>query len=143
MAFECATPRKCYAYHERDTLRGRVTKTRVLIAFEDEYRTYREFMASAVRTHRPHIEVVPAGLATLGEEVRRFDPHLVICSRPNTVEPGGSPAWVELPPNPERLAEFCIDGQSFKIANPALEELLQTIDETERLTHTKGHLSNC
>jgi hypothetical protein len=73
-------------------------------------------MASAVRTHRPHIEVVAAGLATLGEEVRRFDPHLVICSQPNTVEPGSSPAWVELPPNPERLAEVCIDGQSFEAA---------------------------
>jgi len=80
-------------------------------------------VSSAVQTHRPHIEVVAAGLATLGKEVRRFDPHLVICSRPNTVEPGGSPAWVELPPNPEQLAEFCIDGQSFEIANPALEEL--------------------
>jgi hypothetical protein len=92
VAFECAAPRKCYAYHERDTLRGRVTKTRVLIAFEDEYRTYREFLESAVRTHRPHIEVVAAGLATLGEEVRGFDPHLVICSRLTTVDPGGSPA---------------------------------------------------
>jgi len=100
-------------------------------------------MASAVRTHRPHIEVVAAGLATLGEEVRRFDPHLIICSQPNTVEPGGSPAWVELPPIPERLAEVCIDGQSFELDNPALEELLQIIDETERLTHTKGQLSSC
>jgi hypothetical protein len=59
---------------ERYTLRGGVSETRVLIAFEDEYRTYREFMASAVRTHRPHIEVVAAGLGGRGEEVARFDP---------------------------------------------------------------------
>src|SRR5215212_324230 len=134
---------RCRRPPERYTLRGGVSEARVLIAFEDEYRTYREFMASAVRTHRPHIEVVAAGLATLGEEVRRFDPHLIICSQPNTVEPGGSPAWVELPPIPERLAEVCIDGQSFELDNPALEELLQIIDETERLTHTKGQLSSC
>jgi hypothetical protein len=61
-----------------------VTKTRVLIAFEDEYRTYTEFMASAVRVYRSHIEVVAAGLGVLGEEVARFDPHLVICSQPNS-----------------------------------------------------------
>src|SRR3712207_8414143 len=52
----------------------------------DEYRSYREFMASAVRMRRPRAEVVAAGLGGLGEKVIRFDPHLVICSRPNTVD---------------------------------------------------------
>jgi hypothetical protein len=39
-------------------------------------------------------------------DVARFDPQLVICSQPNTVDPGGRPAWVELPPDPVRLAEI-------------------------------------
>jgi DNA-binding transcriptional LysR family regulator len=100
-------------------------------------------MASAVRTHRPRVEVVSAGLDALWEEVARFDPHLVICSRPNTVDPGGRSAWFELPLDPERLAELCVDGQSFETANPALQELLEAIDETERLIRTKGQLSSC
>ena len=80
-------------------------------------------MASAVRTHRPHIEVVAAGLGGLGEEVARFDPHLVIRSQPNTVDPGGRPAWVELPPDPEGLAEICLDGERSEVINPTLSGL--------------------
>ena len=127
---------------ERYTLRGGVSETRVLIAFEDEYRTYREFMASAVRTHRPHIEVVAAGLGGLGEEVARFDP-LPGNLQPNTVDPGGRPAWVELPPDPERLAEICLEGERSEVINPALDELLSLVDETERLARTKRELGYC
>ena len=50
--------------------------------------------------HRPRAEVVAAGLGRLEEKVTRFDPHLVICSRPNTVDLGGRPAWIELPRTP-------------------------------------------
>ena len=124
-------------------MQGVVTKTRVLIAFEDEYRTYREFMAGAIRTHRPHIEVVAARLGGLEEEAARFDPHLIICSQPNTVDPGSRPAWVELPPDPERLAEICLDGERSEVINPALEELLSVVDETERLSRTKHELEGC
>jgi hypothetical protein len=134
---------RCRHPPERYTLRGGVSETRVLIAFEDEYRTYRAFMASAVRTHRPHTEVVAAGLSGLGEEVARFDPHLVIRSQPNTVDPGGRPAWVELPPDPERLAEICLDGERSEVINPALDELLSLVDETERLARTKREQGYC
>lgn len=100
-------------------------------------------MAGAVQRHRPRVEVAVSGLSALGEEVSRFDPHLVICSQPNTVDPGSRPAWFEVPTDPERLAEICLDGWRSEVANPTLEKLLQTVDETERLTHTKGELSNC
>jgi hypothetical protein len=120
-----------------------VTKTRILIAFEDEYRSYREFMAGAVRTRRPRVEVMVAGLGALGEEVARFDPHLVICSHPNIVDPDGRPAWFELPPDPERLAKICLGGEHSETTNPALEELLWVVDETERLVRMKQHMSNC
>ena len=100
-------------------------------------------MASAVQTQRPHMEVVATKLNVLGEEVARFDPHLVICSQPNTVDPGGRPAWVELPPDPERLAEICLDGERSEAINPALEELLSVVDETEKLSRTKPELGDC
>ena len=84
-----------------------------------------------------------AGLGGLGEEVARFDPHLVICSQPNTVDPGGRPAWVELPPDPERLAEICLDGERSGVINPALDELLSVVNGTERLARTKRELGYC
>ncbi len=82
-------------------------------------------------------------MVRLGAEVTRLDPELVVCSQPNTVEPNGRPAWFELPPNPDQLAEICIDGERSKATNPALEELLRVVDETERLARTKQHLGNC
>jgi hypothetical protein len=120
-----------------------VIETRALIAFEEQYRTYREFIASAIRFHRPHVEVAVAGLDALKDEVTRFDPHLVICSQPNTLNSTGRPAWFELPPNPERFAELCLDGQRSKMTNPALKELLGIVDETTRLVRAKPHSVNC
>jgi hypothetical protein len=79
----------------------------------------------------------------LGEEVGRFDPQLVICSRPNTVDPNGRPAWIELPPKPHRWTDICLDGEHSKAINPTLEELLHVVDEIERLALSKGELGNC
>lgn len=118
-------------------------KTRVLIAFEDEYHSYRSAIASAIRAHRPRVEVAVAGLVVLENEIARFDPHLVICSRPNTVDPNGRPAWVTLPHDPEQSAEICLNGRRSETANPALEELHRVLDETERLLRTKPEARNC
>jgi hypothetical protein len=92
-------------------------KTRVLIAFEGEYRAYRE--------------------------IARFDPHLVIYSQPNTANPNGRPAWVELPLGPDQVARICLNGEYSESSNPALEELLRAVDETERLLRTKPDSRNC
>ena len=118
-------------------------ETRVLVAFEDEYRVYRDAIARSIRLYRPHVEVKAIGLDELGDEVARLDPQLVVCSQPNTVEPNGRPAWFELPATPKRLAEICIDGERSKATNPTLEQLLQVVDETERLARTRQHLGNC
>jgi len=75
--------------------------------------------------------------------VTRFDPHLVVCSRPNTVDLGGRPAWIQLPPDPNKLAEICVDGQHSETPNPALEGLLSILDETKRLARAKRKLGNC
>jgi len=93
--------------------------------------------------HRPHVVVAVARLDTLKDDVTRFDPHLVICSQPNTVESNGRPAWFELPPDPDRFAKLCFDGEHSETANPALEELLRVVDDTERLIRTKPDSCNC
>lgn len=79
----------------------------------------------------------------LKDEITRFDPHLVVCSQPNTVESNGRPAWFELPLEPDSSAKLCIDGQHSETMNPALEELLRIVDDTERLIGTKPDSSDC
>jgi len=112
---------------------------RILIAFEDEYRVYREAIAGAIRVFRPHAQGETAGLDALEEEFERWDPHLVICSRPNTVDPGGRPAWVELPTDPTRPARVCVGGRNLARTNPTLEVLLGVVDEVEeQLAWTEG-----
>jgi hypothetical protein len=120
-----------------------IAKTRVLVAFEKQSCVYRDAIASVIRINRPRVEVAAAELGMLGSKVAQFDPHLVICSQPNTVDPSGRPAWFNLPPDPNRLAEICLDGQRAETANPALEELLRVVDETEKLIRKKPDPGNC
>jgi hypothetical protein len=102
-----------------------------LVAFEDEYRTYREVIAAAIRVLRPGAQVQSANLDALAGEVERLVPHLVICTRPNTVDPGGRPAWVVLPTDPTRPARICVGGSYSEQANPTVEVLVGIVDEVE------------
>jgi hypothetical protein len=100
-------------------------------------------IASAIRVLRPHDEVQTTTLDALGEAVERFDPELVICSRPNTVDPGGRMAWVELPVDPTRPSKVCVGGRYSESTNPALEALLAVIDEVEELIQMNNHFKRC
>ena len=73
----------------------------------------------------------------------RFDPHLVVSSRPNTFEAGGRTAWVLLSEDPEEPSEVCIDGRHGRLENPGLEEVLEIIDETEELVRPGCELRGC
>ncbi len=66
-----------------------LVKIHILVAFKDEYRSFRDAIAVTFRTLRPGDEVEAAALGALGERVARFDPHLVIASLPNAVDPWG------------------------------------------------------
>jgi hypothetical protein len=59
---------------------------RVLVAFEDDYRSYRDVIAAGIRILRPHAEVETTALELLGKRIEHFDPQLVVCSRPNTLD---------------------------------------------------------
>lgn len=119
-----------------------MVKTRVLVAFENECRIFQDAIANAIRVLRPRVEVEAVELSVLASKVTHFDPHLVVCSRPNTFE-HNKPAWIELPPDPNRLAKICLDKQRSQVANPTLKELLRVVDETERLTRMKQYLGSC
>jgi hypothetical protein len=117
---------------------------RVLIVYEDSHRAYGEAMVGAVRASRPGLEEVAlAHLRELEVEVERFDPHLVVSSRPNTFEVGGRAAWVLLSDDPEEPSEVCIDGRHRRLENPGLEQILEIIDETAELVGTGRELRGC
>ncbi len=84
---------------------------RVLIAFEGSHRSYGETAAGAIRWLRPGAEVSLVRAEDLGAEVGSFDPHLVVCNRPNAVDPGVRAAWARLSDDPDEPSEFCVGGQ--------------------------------
>ena len=118
-----------------------VYQTRILVAFEDDYQAYTDALSNAIRAARPHLDVVATvGLEALQTQTARLDPHLVISSVPNPAaeqedEEEGKLilAWVELSLDPNLPSQFCIDSWRWETLNPSLEELLDVIDETERL----------
>jgi hypothetical protein len=105
---------------------------RVLVAYGESHRSYREVLAEAIRVSLPDVEVVACGLDSIGEEMVRLEPHVVVCEAPNTVDADIRPAWVELPVDPERPARICIDGQRSEVTNLAFEELLSVVDRAAR-----------
>ncbi len=110
---------------------------RILVALEDDYRAYREVIAAGIRVSRPGAEVTASALDALEEELRRFDPHLVICSLPAVAGPGDRIGWVELPMHPTRPGVICIRGR-YSMRNPlTMKVLLQVLDEVEQLIYSR------
>ena len=104
---------------------------RVLVAYEDEYRAYRETIAAAIRELRPHTEVVNAALAELEMMAPRAD--LVICSRSKVHRTEGTLAWIELPNEPELPAKISLQGRCSEATNLTLDGLLAVVDTVEDL----------
>jgi hypothetical protein len=101
---------------------------------EKEYRSYREVIAGAIGAVRPHFEVATAGIEALDEEVKRFDPHLVICSLP--AASAKRIAWVKLSLDPLGPSVVCVGGRCTEVHNPVLDTLLDVIDQVEDLVDT-------
>ncbi len=116
---------------------------RILVSFEPGYLAYQGAIAAAIRILRPRAEVQTTTPDALGEEVERFDPELVICSRPNTVDPGGRIAWVELSMDPLQPTRIRVGERYSERTNPTLEVLLAVIDEVEELIWTNDGLEGC
>jgi hypothetical protein len=118
---------------------------RVLVAFEDIRRLYRDVFVRAIRDLRPALSVRSASLDELDHELGRFDPHVVISSQPSGIHPAGSGAWVQIPTDDakeddDNIAQDCLDGERWRTDGPPLAELLEVIDEAyERLR--EGSLS--
>ena len=98
------------------------------MAFDDQYRSYREVIAAAIRVFRPQVEVSITGLDGLEAQVARLNPRVVISSqnRPPSLRAGVT--WVQLPleagprnqPTMETVLE-AIDGVDYPSSPGALE----------------------
>ena len=120
-----------------------VTTMRVLVVYEDSYRSYGQTMVGAIRGLRPQLEAALVQVRELEAEVGRFDPHLVICNRPNSIDPGGRAAWVRLSDEPDEPSEFCLAGRRWGSENPELDEVVAIIDEMEALLREGRDLGGC
>ena len=116
---------------------------RILICYEESYRAYSDVLERVIGALRPEADVASCRLAEMGEQVENFDPHLVVSSGPNTVDPGGRAAWYRLSPEPDEPSEACLGGRRWRRLNPPLEELLSFIDEVEALVRSGCELGGC
>ena len=118
---------------------------RVLVAYEEMYRSYRRVIAKAIEDLRPHLRVHSVALGAMEVELARFDPHVVICSRPRTEYPSGGSraAWVELPVEPAQAGDVCLDGEHEGRVNPDLRKVLSVLDEVEERLRRGVLVENC
>ena len=116
----------------------RPTDMRLLVAFEDEYRAYRSAISSAIEALRPRVQIETTGTDILDEELARFAPQAVICSRPEGTDTKGRIAWVELPPEPDQTACTRLGERRYEMDNPSLESMLELVDEAVRLLKTNA-----
>ena len=121
---------------------------RVLVAFEEVRSSYSRAIARAIRQLRPVLEVRSIILEELERELVRFDPHVVVCSRPNGAHPSTRGAWVQIPTDDgleddERLARICLDGEHWRTDGPPLSELLEVLDETHKRLREGGLSEAC
>lgn len=108
-------------------------RIRALVAFEDEYRTYRAVIATAINILRPHIEVMVARPTAVHDQIRCFAPQVVISSRPKATSGTEVPAWIELSLDPARRSNVCVGARQVEMLNPTLDRLLAVIDQAEEL----------
>ena len=116
---------------------------RILISYEQSYRVYSDVLESVIGVLRPEADVASCRLAEMGEQLESFDPHLVVSSGPNTVDPGGRAAWYRLSPEPDEPSEACLGGRRWRRLNPPLEALLSFIDEVETIVRSGRELGGC
>ena len=93
---------------------------------------YREALAHSVRQSRPGVEVRIAPPEAVEEEVRAFEPHLLVRNDTNEINPGvlaGVPCWVEVLYSDSMDAKISVDERVKEVSDISTEELLRVADE--------------
>ncbi len=114
-------------------------RARVLVAYAEDYRAYREVIADGVRLLRPHTEVSTSAPDDLGARIALLCPQVVDCGEPGRPGPGLVAAWVELPAGVGRPARVRVgDGERRVAAGLTLEGLLGVVDGAEELVRAQA-----
>ena len=117
---------------------------RVLVAYEEAYRSYRDAIVQAIRDNRPHFTVLGTTPKEFEAALERFEPHAVVSSRPSAEYPGGGRgAWVELPTEPSQGGDVCVGGDHDGTVNPNLEKVLGALDEAEQRLRRETLTESC
>ena len=92
---------------------------------------YREAVAQSVRQSRPGFEVRIAPPETVEEEVRFFEPHLLVRNDTDGIDHkvlAGVPCWVEVLYSDSMDAKICLEGRIEEASDISTDELLQVAD---------------
>ena len=121
------------------TLRSDSDPTRVrsgisiLLAFEEDYRSYRGVIAAAIRVLRPHVEVAITDPEGLEREVARLRPQLIVSSRPKTTFGLPTMAWIKVASDkPTQPSEIWLGQDRWETAGPVMKTITQTVDSIEQ-----------
>jgi hypothetical protein len=93
---------------------------------------YREAIAHSLRQRRPGFEVRTAPPEAVEEEVRVFEPHLLVRNGTDGIDPGvlvGVPCWIEVQYSDSMDAKIYLEGRVEKVKNISTEELVRVADE--------------
>lgn len=82
---------------------------------------------------RPHLELLTIEPAGLHRELEHFEPHLVLLNGSPSRIPTGVPAWVRVTTADQLEATVCVGGRYSHIERMKVDDLLEIIDESERL----------
>ncbi len=105
---------------------------RVLISIAP--RSYREAVALTLQQHRPNLEVKITPPEGLDREVGGFEPHLVVCNETTPLVRANVLSYVEILFENGLDARVTVNGyQTSRVEDIGMDDLLKTIDETERM----------
>ena len=104
---------------------------RVLVAFEDDYRAYREVLAVGLRILHDRYEVTTSTIGELEEVIQRFRPDVVICGGPEDAEAADVFGRIELNVDPTERTKVRLGACRWESTNPDLEALAGIIRKAE------------
>lgn len=106
---------------------------RILLAFEEDYRSYREVIAATIRVLRPHVEVSTTDPEGLEREVARLRPQLIVSCRPKATFRSPTMAWIKVASDkPTRPSEVWLGQDRWETVDPVMKTITQIVDSIEQ-----------
>jgi hypothetical protein len=106
---------------------------RILLAFEEDYRSYREVIAATIRVLRPHVEVSTTDPEGLEREVARLRPQLIVSCRPKATFRPPTMAWIKVASDkPTQPSEVWLGQDRWETVDPVMKTITQIVDSIEQ-----------